>query len=152
MNHLNKSETIFKAVTSHDRKVSLSLNRKAKMFLKLFFPFLLAGLLLNEQTSAQAVNPLLVLPGYTCTSTQPCSAVEDVHCNPLNECQCNFGFYPAGGKEYKDCYPKICLDDGNCEYYYGPNVQCDSISHSCFCKAGWKLDSYTQQCIDKTIP
>ena len=97
---------------------------------------------------SQAVNPFLVIPGYFCAEKKQCF-VDDSHCNPLNQCQCNFGYYPTGGKEYKDCYPRTCYADDSCVYYYGPNTRCDSVTKNCVCKDGWTLDSVKQQCIVK---
>ena len=99
--------------------------------------------------SSQEINPKLFLADYGCDRGDSCTFLNS-HCNPLKRCQCNFGYLPAGGKEYKECNQITCYIDDDCEYFYGPNTQCveesDSYLH-CRCKQGWSVDKKTQECI-----
>ena len=96
----------------------------------------------------QEINPKLVVPGYSCSRDYPCN-LDNCHCNPMNECQCDFPFHPDGGKEYKDCNLLQCYDDDTCSLYYGPNVRCNPTSNTCVCQPGWHLDPTTQTCTFK---
>ena len=94
----------------------------------------------------QEVNNYLVLP-LNCSETQACG-VENGHCNPLGQCQCNFNYFPFTEHVRRPiCNLFNCFIDADCVHFYGPNSRCVHEKGGCDCQQNWKIDPKSQSCI-----